>query len=341
MRYFRIALLAAILSIGSLNAGAVSDSSDDSDEEPAESVSTAQAVTGPTFQPGLLVQSVADFATESAAGTNGFSLAKARVNLTGTLNGGWNYMVQTDFAASPSLLDARIRYRPTAAIGVTTGMYKVPFSREWLTSAAKIDFVRRSQVVAALSPKRDVGVTVAASPGEALSLQTGVFNGNGRSLSGNDNNRFLYVARLETNLRGITESLTLGGNLGYNDGSNPTTDPSQLLAGGDLRLTPGRMLVSAEAIYGEQSGATGADIHSFGYHLTAGYTLSSEVFQQLLVRWDRYTPDADTDRSTTLLIAGYNVNPTDVIGMQINYIVPTGQQAFERHQLLIDLQLVW
>lgn len=328
-----------ILLAFSLTASAAGDTGDGDPEEESEAA-TVQAATSSLFQPGVLLQSIASLESEAPDGNNGFTLAKARVNVIGQVEGGWDYLVQTDFASSLSLLDARIRYGSNARLGITTGMYKVPFSREWLTSAAKIDFVKRSQVVSALSPKRDVGLTVRATPGNAFKLRAGIFNGNGRSLTGNDNNRLLYVTRIEYAPGQPTNLLTTGVNLSYNQAGKTPDDHRQLLVGADLRTTLQSFLISAEAIYAEQTHSTTADIRSFGYHVTAGYTLSTELFQQVLLRLDRYSPDVEAD-ALTLIVAGYNINPVDVVGVQLNYVFPTHNRPFDHHQLLMDLQFAW
>jgi len=60
------------------------------------------------------------------------------------------------------------------------GLFKSPFSHEFLTSAASLDFVRRSQVVSALAPARRIGAQLRGALGGGLiAYRLGVFNGNG------------------------------------------------------------------------------------------------------------------------------------------------------------------
>ena len=58
---------------------------------------------------------------------------------------------------------------------------KVPVSAEWLTSAAKTDFIARSLLASALAPGRDWGVKLSGEPLPRLSYQVGVFAGDGRT----------------------------------------------------------------------------------------------------------------------------------------------------------------
>src|SRR5438477_4492455 len=67
----------------------------------------------------------------------------------------------------------------TKALHVAAGNMKVPVSPEWLTSAAKTDFVERNLVADALAPGRDWGVKVAGDV-RHVAYQLGLFKGDGR-----------------------------------------------------------------------------------------------------------------------------------------------------------------
>jgi phosphate-selective porin len=69
----------------------------------------------------------------------------------------------------------------TKALHVRGGNMKVPVSAEWLTSAAKTDFVERSLASDTLAPGRDWGVTITGEPAKSLGYQFGVFAGDGRT----------------------------------------------------------------------------------------------------------------------------------------------------------------
>jgi phosphate-selective porin len=65
------------------------------------------------------------------------------------------------------------------ALHILGGKFKLPVSPEWLTSAAKTDFVERSLVVDSLAPSRDWGVEITGDV-KKLTYMLGVFQGDGQ-----------------------------------------------------------------------------------------------------------------------------------------------------------------
>jgi phosphate-selective porin OprO and OprP len=63
---------------------------------------------------------------------------------------------------------------------VAGGNMKLPVSLEWLTSAAKIDFIERNLAASAFAPGRDWGVKLSGEPINRVAYQIGVFKGDGR-----------------------------------------------------------------------------------------------------------------------------------------------------------------
>lgn len=100
----------------------------------------------------------------------------------------------------PELEDAIIdvAYFPFAAL--QGGQYKVPFDRQELTSSGAQQFVDRAITHSRFTFARDQGVTlhglIGQEKNEWLEYSAGVFNGNGRNRSSNDNFEHLGVGRL-------------------------------------------------------------------------------------------------------------------------------------------------
>jgi phosphate-selective porin len=65
------------------------------------------------------------------------------------------------------------------ALHITGGSMKLPVSPDWLTSAAKTDFIERNLVADALAPGRDWGVKLSGDV-KKVTYQLGVFKGDGR-----------------------------------------------------------------------------------------------------------------------------------------------------------------
>jgi len=112
------------------------------------------------------------------------------------------YELQVNFADSSNVLeDANVNYDFTAgkkAFMVKVGQFKVPFGRQELTSSGSQQFVDRSAVSNTFARGRDVGVQLWGTPnGGKLDWRVGVFNGNGRTVSRNDNDDLQLNARLQ------------------------------------------------------------------------------------------------------------------------------------------------
>ena len=67
------------------------------------------------------------------------------------------------------------------ALHVTGGVMKLPVSPEWLTSAARTDFIERNLPASTLAPGRDWGMTLSGEPIRRLEYEVGVFAGDGRT----------------------------------------------------------------------------------------------------------------------------------------------------------------
>jgi hypothetical protein len=283
---------------------------------------------------GMLIQTGARYSKPRS----GFSLGTARLNIQGALDGGFNYKLQTDFVESVALKDALIGYQASPGLGFTGGRYKTPFSYEELTSTSSTPFINRSRIVRALAPGRQIGAHIIGSIGSTVDAHIGAFNGNNVNFDQN-NNRLLYVGRLESTSETDAGTLVFGANGAYDD--RPTrTD--EAFAGADFYVEQNGVLVSGEAIYGRRANENPigpATLHPFGHHLTVGYTVpTTETFNQLLLRWDRYTPDTDHADSNQLIF-GYVGKPTGVVRIEANYVLPI--EAAGVHQAMIQVQLAF
>ena len=136
------------------------------------------------FTVGMLFQVTADFQPErTIIGNNEFYISNARLRILGNLDKSFNYFFQASFVISPILLDASIGYKFSDAFNITAGQFKTPFSKEFLTYAADLDFVNRAQEAALLSPRRDIGFQMSGKFASNLfEYRAGIFNGNAQDL---------------------------------------------------------------------------------------------------------------------------------------------------------------
>ncbi|PAU92658.1 hypothetical protein CK503_15605 [Aliifodinibius salipaludis] len=293
---------------------------------------------------GSLIQFVGDFQPERNLGrSNGFSIANLRLKVSGDLDSGFGYVVQTKFDRSPAILDAIAYWKHSEGFQIDAGLFKSPFSGEFLTGAAAIDFVNRSRAVSSLAPNRQIGVQISGwlKP-DVVHYAAGAFNGNGYNGNSNDNNHFLYSGRLEFHAGSSeTSDLVVGVNGAISEDDNISLSGvannfsgTRTLAGVDARTTVDDLMLSGEFIYSKLEN-NGNETNPYGYHLTAGYMAGAKT--QLLVRWDQFDADG-MGPDTESIIAGLNIWPTQVSEIQLNYILPTDKDI-EFSQILINFQI--
>ena len=303
-----------------------------------------QNVKSDVFNVGLVLQTVADLAWSRDAttpGRNGFSIPAARLKLNGTLDYGFDYLVQTDFTRSPVLLDLRLSYHLTNYLTIDAGLFKAPFSAEFLIPLPNIDFVNRSQAVSRFRPGRQVGVSLAGTTRDAkLGYRVGVFNGNGGVLGGNDNNGLMLVARAAT-YPGVSEgSLEIGINFAYNEDNTGTLVGDRTVLGADFRREWDSWLVSGELVWNDIDPIAGPERNPYGYHVTVGYMIEPGR-HQILGRWDSLDLDAGPSIvDQDYIILGYNFWPSRAFELQINYLIPTADAAeIGDQQILVNFQV--
>jgi hypothetical protein len=294
----------------------------------------------------MLFQVVADFQPErSFIGNNGFTLSNMRLRLLGNLDENFNYFFQASFIVSPLLLDAGIGYKFSNAFKIYAGQFKAPFSKEFLTYAANIDFVNRARATALLSPRRDIGFMLNGKfANDIIEYRAGIFNGNGPNNVFNDNNSFLYVARIAATQHTENNRYEFGLNAGYSDNSNQgiltkSFSGKKTFLGGDIRAELSQFLFSTEFIMNKLDGTLDsltAVKEPYGYQVTLGYKLFPK--HQFLLRYDNLKTD-DITTDSGLYIFGYNFWPTRVTEIQFNYIVSSDNTDFENHLYLINFQI--
>src|SRR6266496_434681 len=265
-----------------------------------------------------------------------FRLRRARINLTGDFAEQFDFKVEGDFGQGDGLNSSRLAFSGTDIFvnwhqfpeaNVKVGQWKAPFGLEQLTPDTTIYIIERSLPTGAITPDRQIGAQLWGKPfaniwpdgKDLLTYYAGIFNGNGRNVTVNDNNNFMYVGRLESTLFkskmwGQESSLKLGGDV-LNSRDDKGTNISQslnllvnddgslspfVLPGADertawgvdawLKLGPFDLIgeyleeyVNGRTVNGVPPGF--ADFTTSGYYITAGYFLIPKKLQ-LAVRWE-------------------------------------------------------
>jgi phosphate-selective porin len=191
-----------------------------------------------------------------------FRLRRARINLTGDFAEQFDFKIEGDFENSDGISSGRTAFEATdifvnwhqfAEANVKVGQWKAPFGLEQITPDTSLYMIERSLPTGAITPERQIGVQVWGKPfasvwpdqKDLLTYYAGIFNGNGRNTTTNDNNNFMYVGRLESTLFkakmwGQDSYLKLGADV-LNSRDDKGTNISQtlnLLVNADGSLSP-------------------------------------------------------------------------------------------------------
>ena len=134
---------------------------------------------------------------ESGDSTGSFRIRRAKLAITGKLYEYWDYKIQAVWSGgSTTLEDAYFQYTRHSLAQPWLGQGKAFFGRQELTSSGKQQFVDRSIASGRFAPSRDQGIGVVGhNVSKTFEYNAGMYNGNGRNQSSNDDDDFMYVAR--------------------------------------------------------------------------------------------------------------------------------------------------
>jgi phosphate-selective porin OprO/OprP len=300
-----------------------------------------------------------------------FRLRRARINLTGDFAENFDFKIEGEFENSDGISSNRTAFSgtdifvnwhqfPEAQIKV--GQWKAPFGLEQLTPDPSLIIIERSLPTGAITPERQIGVQLWGKPfaniwpdgKDLLTYYAGIFNGNGRNTTVNDNNNFMYVGRLESTLFkskmwGQESSLKLGADVlnSRDDAGVNISQSLNLLVNADGSLSPfvlpgadertawsvdawfnlGPFDLIGEYLQEKVSGRTVngvppgfADFTTNGYYITAAYFLIPKKLQ-LAMRWEDLNPGQRGNDGIHSITGGLNYYiHGDDLKLMVNYI---------------------
>src|SRR6266516_4864032 len=299
-----------------------------------------------------------------------FRLRRARINLTGDFAENFDFKVEGDFENSDGLSSSRTAFEATDIFvnwhqfpeaQVKIGQWKAPFGLEQLTPDTTLFIIERSLPTGAITPERQIGVELWGKPftnvwpaqKDLLTYYAGIFNGNGRNTTNNDNNNFMYVGRLESTLFkdvfGKGSYLKLGADV-LNSRDDKGTNISQsltLLVNDDGSLSPfvlpgadertawsvdawlkmgpfdliGEFL--QERVHPRTVNGVPAGFDKFttdGFYVTSAYYLIPKKLQAV-VQWQHLNPGQKGNDGISSIVAGLNyyIRGAD-LKLKVNYI---------------------
>jgi len=252
-----------------------------------------------------------------------FRIRRMRVKLDGWIySRDLTYELQWDLAdtSGNQLQDANLDYDFTGGkrlFRLKAGQFKAPFSQQQLTSSGSQQLVDRSILDVFFVPGRQVGLQLWGQVGpqavaDLVDWRVGVFNGNGRTSTANDNDEFQYVGRVmvspwgsvgysEANLEAYDLRLSFAGEYNSNDtivqpatGARTGTDVETFGAGVVLKAFK-TLFLYGQYYSGESENPAGVETERDGWLIQGGWLLTPKW--EITGRWAQIDPNTDTDNN--------------------------------------------
>lgn len=250
-----------------------------------------------------------------------FRIRRMRVKLDGWIyTKDLSYELQWDLAdtSGNDLLDANLDYDFTGGkklFRLKAGQFKAPFNHQQLTSSGNFQLVDRSILDAFFVPGRQLGVQLWGQVGpetvpDFVDWRFGVFNGNGRTSTANDNDEFEYVGRVmvspwgsvgfsEANIEAYDLRLSFAGE--YNNNDTIVQPATGARTGSDVETFGAAVVLKAlKSLFlygqyhqGESESPTGAEVDREGWLVQGGWLLTPKW--EIAGRWAKLDPDTDVD----------------------------------------------
>ena len=277
---------------------------------------------------GLFQFGYTGFDRDDLRDTNNFSVFRNRIQMNGkAFDKNLDYKVQLETASGVTLLDAFVNWDICDWAEVKAGQFKVPYGRQSLTSAGKLQFIERTIVDGAFSFGRDVGVMLhdtmpVQEDGDAtVEYSFGLFNGEGANVNANDNNWFMWALRFGVYPMGVVT---------YSEGRAPADpDPKFGIAGSyvsekgrpfgtevettawefDGVVTWEGLYVTGEYFQNEVDPSGGSSVDTDGWYVQAGYMVPNSDIEVLgrygMIDWDGDATGLDDTTDWALGFAYY------------------------------------
>lgn len=263
------------------------------------------------------------YSTENG-NANGFDIRRARLDFKGDMAAKLDYRFQAEFAGTPKILDAYIRYRIDRRFNLQIGEFKIPFSIENAYAPSTLETADNSMAISRLcnyadisgiaANGRDIGMMfyggfLKKNGYNLVDYAVGIFNGNGINIKDNNKSKD-FSGRLTIN---PLRFLSFAGSY-YNGryGKEGETH-GRMRVGVGAKWEDSRLLLRSEYIYGKTGG-----VESDGVYAVAGYFIRPK-FQPVL-KYDYFLQDkSDSSTAENDYSIGLNYYPIKALRLQANY----------------------
>jgi phosphate-selective porin OprO and OprP len=298
---------------------------------------------------GGYLQFMAEFGNAPDGRYNGiedrFLARRARINVIGSFLENFDYKAEIDFGAnaisektgySGQFTDVFLNWNKYEYANLKAGQYKTHFGWEQILSDTKLLTIERSLPNDRLTDGRQIGTSVTGAVlDKRLRYAVGMFNGTGVNNSFNDNDHFMYTARIQgTALKTEWNKMEVEWNVGINAltskdsgvtkngfgfDSTPLTVAADNLFFGDrnawgidTQAKVGPFDFQAEYIrnrFEPDNSAPANGLESDGWYVLGGYYIVPKHLQAIL-RFENFDPDR-----------GVHGNTSDVWTFGLNYYI--------------------
>ena len=271
---------------------------------------------------------------------NTLNIRRARFDVKGSFNEHLEFRLQADFAGSPKIVDAYVKYKFNKLVNIELGQFKTPFTLENQYSPLNLESIENSQVISSLSGYsdvlggkrnngRDIGVVLYgdllnSSDGTfpLVSYNIGVFNGSGINTK-DENLSKDVIGRLD--IHPFIKDLVLSASAvkgAYYDGTDGNAGNNRFSFGAEFKDEA--LTVRSEYVRADyQNGGTW--LKADGFYVLAGYWFKLGNDQKLrpVVKYDHFNRN---DVNSDLYLVGIDWWLESHLRLQLNYTLREREQ---------------
>jgi phosphate-selective porin OprO/OprP len=262
-----------------------------------------------------------------------FLVRRARLTVKGAFAENIDFTLQSEFGNSnlaantgyrAQLTDVFVNWNKYEVANVQLGQFKTPFGYEQLLPDTKVASVERSLPTDSLTLGRQIGLALnGAIANKHVTYSAGLFNGNGVNNGNNDNDQFLYAARVAA-VPWTTKAgrASVGVNALRSRDNGTSFSGHRTGWGVDGQFNHGALDLAGEYLHQHLDRFSGADTSADGWYAQASWYFPGRVWQAL-ARYESYnanTAAAGNTSDTWILGLTYYLKGDD-LKLSLNYLL--------------------